>query len=112
MFVLQDTQNKKRETRPGESLKGALHRISRRSNPTAECGSWQQPPPIRHPLTQHGQHIPTQTEIIRMRLGPLKPGFMPPLKRRHAIVTDPVVATEYEQLNRRPLNRRPTMPRH
>jgi hypothetical protein len=80
-------------------------------NPSTEYGSRQQSPPIRSPLTQHVKHIPTQTEIIRMRLRPLKPGLMPPLKRRHAIVTNPVVAPEHHQLSRRSLNRRPATPR-
>ena len=53
-------------------------------------------PPISSPLTQHIEHIPTQTEFIRMSLRPRKPGLMPPLQRRHTIVTNPVVATKRE----------------
>jgi hypothetical protein len=79
--------------------------------PAAEYGSRLQAPPIRNSLAKHVEHIPTQTDIIRMRLRPLKPGLMPPLQRRHAI-TNPVVATKHLQLKRRPLNRRPTMHSH
>src|SRR4029453_1137517 len=33
-------------------------------------------------------------------------------QRRHAIITNPVIATEHSQLRRRTLNRRPATPRH
>src|SRR5215216_7771386 len=49
----------------------------------AEYGSWQQPSPIRDPLTQHVEHITTKREIIRVIPRPLKPGLQPSLIRRN-----------------------------
>jgi hypothetical protein len=47
-----------------------------------------------------------------MRLCPHKPGFMPPLQRRHIIVTNPVVAPKQQQLRRRALHQRAAMHCH
>jgi len=105
------------ETRSGKLVRAksfkAHHAASRDGrNPSTEYASRQQAPPICSPLTKQFQNIPTQTEIIRMRLRPLKPGVMPPPQRRHTITTNPVIATKHQQLKRRTLNRRPTMHGH
>jgi hypothetical protein len=51
-------------------------------NPSTKNGSRLQAPLIYNPLTQHIEHIPTQTEIIPMPPRLLKPGHQPSLKRR------------------------------
>ena len=84
-----------RERRSGPKLSRTLHSRDGR-NPSTEYASRQQAPPICSPLTKQVQNIATQTEIIRMRLRPLKPGVMPPLQRRRTIVANPVVATKCE----------------
>jgi len=60
---------------PGEILTGAASHSREGGNLLAEYGSWQQPPPVRDPLTQHVEHIATQTEIIRMIPRLNRPGF-------------------------------------
>jgi hypothetical protein len=79
-------------------------------NLIAEYGSWQQPPPIRDPLTQHVEHIATQTEIIRMRTRPLKTGHQPSPIRRN--VRQPIIRPKLQQLERRLVRWRTTMARH
>src|SRR5215217_6812108 len=79
-------------------------------NLLAEYGSWQQPPPIRDPLTQHVEHIATQTEIILMRTRPLETGHQPSPIRRN--VRQPIIRPKLQQLERRLVRWRTTMARH
>ena len=104
-----NARNKKRKlVRPKSLRRTTLHSRDGR-NLATEYASRLQAAPIGGPLTQHVEHIPAQSEIIRMRLRPLKPGLMPPLQRRHTIVTSPVVAPEHQQLRRRALHQRAAM---
>jgi hypothetical protein len=74
--------------RPAEILKAHHATKSRRSKPvngiciTAAAPAYMQPSHEASPRHRH------PNGIIRMRLRPLKPGLMPPLKRRHA--TSPI----------------------
>jgi hypothetical protein len=79
-------------------------------NLLAEYGSWQQPSPIRDPLTQDVEHIATQTEIIRMRTRPLKTGHQPSPIRPS--VRQPIIRPKLQQLERRLVRSRTTMARH
>ena len=65
----------------------AHHAASRDGrNPSTEYASRQEAPPICSPLTKQVQNIATQTEIIRMRLRPLKPGHeLPEIERRQLL---------------------------
>src|SRR5215217_7800142 len=79
-------------------------------NLLAEYGSWQQPPPIRDPLTQNVENIPTKREIIRVIPRPLKPGLQPSPIRRN--VRQPIIRPKLQQLERRLVRWRTTMARH
>src|SRR5215207_9980309 len=70
-----------------------------------------QPTLISSTSPQRVENIP-KTEIIRVIPGPFKPGHQPSPIRRNTIATNPVVAAEHLQLERRPHNQRSTMPRH
>ena len=67
-------ETEKRQNRPGEILKGALRGMVETVEPVSGIRSWQ-PPAYMNPLTQHVEYIAAQTEIIRMRLRPLKTGL-------------------------------------
>ena len=92
-------------------------RIVRAKSSKAHHAAWsrrsetsRQPPPICNPLTQNVENIPAQREIIRMIATPFKPGHQPSPIRRN--VREPIIRPELQQLERRPVNQRPTMPRH
>ena len=113
VWVPRALRHRRKANRPAEILKAHHATKSRWSKPSTEYGSRQQPPPIRDPLTQHVEHIPTKREIIRVIPRPLKPGLQPSLIRRNVPNSrQPIVRPEHHQLERRPINQRPTMHSH
>src|SRR4029450_6909019 len=62
-----NTRNKKRQNRPGEILKGPPRCIVETVETHQRIRSRQQAPPIRNSFAKHVEHIPTQTEVIRVR---------------------------------------------
>ena len=111
VWVPRGLRHRRKANRPAEILKAHHARDGR--NLSTDYGSRQQPPPIRDPLTQHVEHITTKREIIRVIPRPTqtRPSTKPHTAKRPNS-RQPIVRPELNQLERRPINQRPTMHSH